>query len=55
MRSAFQSYLARRVLRQHGWPDVRSLSGGLATLRLELPGLALEQGEPAGQVATTSR
>jgi rhodanese-related sulfurtransferase len=42
--SGFRSYLALRVLRQHGWDDVRSLSGGLATLCLELPGLVLEAG-----------
>jgi NADPH-dependent 2,4-dienoyl-CoA reductase/sulfur reductase-like enzyme/rhodanese-related sulfurtransferase len=45
--SGFRSYLALRVLRQRGWDDVRSLSGGLATLRLELPRLTLEQGQPA--------
>ena len=45
--SGFRSYLALRVLRQRGWDDVRSLSGGLATLRLELPLLTLEQGQPA--------
>jgi NADPH-dependent 2,4-dienoyl-CoA reductase/sulfur reductase-like enzyme/rhodanese-related sulfurtransferase len=39
--SGLRSYLALRVLRQAGWADVRSLSGGLATLRLELPGLEL--------------
>ena len=44
--SGFRSYLALRVLQQRGWDDVRSLSGGLATLRLELPGLALEEGQP---------
>jgi NADPH-dependent 2,4-dienoyl-CoA reductase/sulfur reductase-like enzyme/rhodanese-related sulfurtransferase len=43
--SGYRSYLALRVLRQHGWPDVRSLSGGLDTLRLELPGLGLARGE----------
>ncbi|HTT52230.1 MAG TPA: FAD-dependent oxidoreductase [Streptosporangiaceae bacterium] len=46
--SGYRSYLALRVLRQHGWPDVRSLSGGLSTLRLELPGLELAHGELAG-------
>ena len=45
--SGFRSYLALRVLRQRGWDDVRSLSGGLATLALERPGLTLEQGQPA--------
>ena len=45
--SGFRSYLALRVLRQRGWDDVRSLSGGLATLALELPLLRLEQGQPA--------
>lgn len=33
--SGFRSYLAARVLMQSGWTDVRSLSGGLSTLRLE--------------------
>jgi NADPH-dependent 2,4-dienoyl-CoA reductase/sulfur reductase-like enzyme/rhodanese-related sulfurtransferase len=42
--SGFRSYLALRVLRQNGFDDVRSLSGGLATLRLELPDLTLETG-----------
>ncbi|MFZ0161504.1 MAG: FAD-dependent oxidoreductase [Kineosporiaceae bacterium] len=45
--SGFRSYLALRVLAQKGFDDVRSLSGGMATLRLELPGLALERGEIA--------
>ena len=49
--SGFRSYLALRVLRQRGWDDVRSLSGGLATLRLELPGLALEEGQPGRTLA----
>ena len=53
--SGFRSYLALRVLRQNGWPDVRSLSGGLSTLRLEVPGLALDQGEPAAELAGTGR
>ncbi len=53
--SGFRSYLALRVLRQKGWPDVRSLSGGLATLQLEVPGLALDQGEPAGALAGNVR
>ena len=35
--SGFRSYLALRLLRQRGWSDVRSLSGGLSTLQLELP------------------
>jgi len=39
--SGFRSYLALRVLRQHGWEDVASLSGGLATLFAERPALAL--------------
>ena len=39
--SGFRSYLALRVLRQHGWADVASLSGGLATLLAERPALAL--------------
>jgi rhodanese-related sulfurtransferase len=50
--SGFRSYLALRLLRQTGWPDVRSLSGGLATLQLELPALALDQGEPAELTGT---
>jgi rhodanese-related sulfurtransferase len=45
--SGFRSYLALRVLAQNGFGDVRSLSGGIATLRLELPDLALEKGTPA--------
>ena len=53
--SGFRSYLALRLLRQHGWPDVRSLSGGLSTLQLEAPALALERAEPAGELATTRR
>jgi NADPH-dependent 2,4-dienoyl-CoA reductase/sulfur reductase-like enzyme/rhodanese-related sulfurtransferase len=53
--SGFRSYLALRVLRQSGWPDVRSLSGGLSTLRLEMPGLILDHGETATELAGTSR
>jgi NADPH-dependent 2,4-dienoyl-CoA reductase/sulfur reductase-like enzyme/rhodanese-related sulfurtransferase len=53
--SGFRSYLALRLLRQNSWPDVRSLSGGLSTLRLELPSLALDQGEPAAELARTGR
>jgi NADPH-dependent 2,4-dienoyl-CoA reductase/sulfur reductase-like enzyme/rhodanese-related sulfurtransferase len=45
--SGFRSYLALRVLRQRGWDDVASLSGGLTTLRLERPDVALETGQPA--------
>lgn len=41
--SGYRSYLAARVLAQSGY-EVRSLSGGLGTLRRELPGLALELG-----------
>jgi rhodanese-related sulfurtransferase len=41
--SGVRSYLALRLLRQRGWPDTRSLSGGLRTLTLELPDLALER------------
>ncbi|WP_088289004.1 FAD-dependent oxidoreductase [Kineosporia sp. A_224] len=44
--SGFRSYLALRVLRQSGWDDVASLSGGLATFRLERPDVALETGAP---------
>lgn len=40
--SGFRSYLALRVLRQKGWDDVRSLSGGLTTLLLTRPRLELE-------------
>lgn len=39
--SGFRSFLALRVLRQRGWADVASLSGGLATLLAERPALAL--------------
>ena len=42
--SGFRSYLALRILRQHGWDDVASLSGGLTTLRLERPDLPLSTG-----------
>ncbi len=41
--SGFRSYLALRVLRQRGWPDVRSLSGGLLTLQRELADCELAQ------------
>lgn len=44
--SGFRSYLALRVLRQSGWDDVASLSGGLATFRLERPDVTLETGAP---------
>jgi rhodanese-related sulfurtransferase len=37
--SGFRSYLASRVLRQRGWADVRSLSGGLQTLELATPAM----------------
>ena len=53
--SGFRSYLALRLLRQNGWPDVRSLSGGLSTLQLELPALVLEQGEPAAELTPAGR
>ncbi|GLY30766.1 NADH dehydrogenase [Kineosporia sp. NBRC 101731] len=36
--SGFRSYLATRLLRQSGWPQARSLSGGLRTLAAERPG-----------------
>ena len=42
--SGFRSYLALRILRQHGRDDVAALSGGLATLRLERPDLPLVTG-----------
>jgi rhodanese-related sulfurtransferase len=44
--SGFRSYLALRVLRQSGWRDVQSLSGGLSTLRLERPMLELAASPP---------
>ncbi len=50
--SGFRSYLALRVLRQSGWDHVRSLSGGLATLRLARPALTLLTGEPTDMLAT---
>ena len=53
--SSFRSYLALRLLRQSGWPDVRSLSGGLSTLQLELPGLTLDRGEPVAELTGTGR
>ena len=53
--SGFRSYLALRLLRQSGWPDVRSLSGGLSTLQLELPALALDQGETVAELTGTGR
>lgn len=40
--SGFRSYLALRVLRQNGFDDVRSLSGGIKTFQLERPDLELE-------------
>ena len=43
--SGFRSYLATRILRQSGFDDVRNLSGGLSTLRLALPDIALEREE----------
>jgi NADPH-dependent 2,4-dienoyl-CoA reductase/sulfur reductase-like enzyme/rhodanese-related sulfurtransferase len=44
--SGIRSYLALRVLRQRGWNDVRSLSGGITTLLLTRPDLELETGTP---------
>jgi NADPH-dependent 2,4-dienoyl-CoA reductase/sulfur reductase-like enzyme/rhodanese-related sulfurtransferase len=41
--SGFRSYLALRILRQRGWDDVASLSGGLATMALERPDVVLER------------
>lgn len=35
--SGFRSYLATRILRQNGWDDVASLSGGLTTMQLARP------------------
>jgi len=49
--SGFRSYLALRILRQNGWDDVRSLSGGLTTLRLRTPDVTLDT-VPAPQLAT---
>lgn len=51
--SGFRSYLALRVLRQNGFPDVRSLSGGLTTLLLARPQLDLETGTPAAEFTST--
>ena len=45
--SGFRSYLALRVLRQSGWDDVASLSGGLATFRTERPEVVLVTGAAA--------
>lgn len=42
--SGIRSYFALRVLRQKGWDDVRSLSGGIITLLLTRPDLELETG-----------
>jgi NADPH-dependent 2,4-dienoyl-CoA reductase/sulfur reductase-like enzyme/rhodanese-related sulfurtransferase len=52
--SGFRSYLALRVLRQRGWADVRSLSGGLTTLLLARPALALEAGKPTKDLAAST-
>ncbi|MFN8073974.1 MAG: FAD-dependent oxidoreductase [Kineosporiaceae bacterium] len=46
--SGLRSYLASRVLLQEGWDDVRTLSGGLLTLRAARPGLVLEAPVSAG-------
>lgn len=45
--SGFRSYLALRALRQHGWDDVASLSGGMNTFRLERPDVRLETDTPS--------
>jgi NADPH-dependent 2,4-dienoyl-CoA reductase/sulfur reductase-like enzyme/rhodanese-related sulfurtransferase len=50
--SGFRSYLASRVLRQNGFDDVASLSGGLDTLRLEAPDLTLATGTAPLESAT---
>ena len=50
--SGFRSYLASRVLRQNGFDDVASLSGGLSTLRLELPDLPLTTGSQSFESLT---
>jgi hypothetical protein len=47
--SGFRSYLALRILRQSGWDDVASLSGGLTTLRLERPDLTLTTSPAKGE------
>ncbi|HWF42513.1 MAG TPA: FAD-dependent oxidoreductase [Acidothermaceae bacterium] len=54
--SGFRSYLALRVLRQRGWKDVASLSGGLVTLLAERPALALSltAGEQPGELPRAS-
>jgi rhodanese-related sulfurtransferase len=52
--SGFRSYLALRVLRQRGWSDVRSLSGGLTTLLLARPALVLPAGERARALAAST-
>jgi NADPH-dependent 2,4-dienoyl-CoA reductase/sulfur reductase-like enzyme/rhodanese-related sulfurtransferase len=51
--SGFRSYLALRVLRQSGWPDVASLSGGLTTLMLERPSVPLTVGDPARELTAS--
>jgi NADPH-dependent 2,4-dienoyl-CoA reductase/sulfur reductase-like enzyme/rhodanese-related sulfurtransferase len=53
--SGFRSYLALRILRQKGWDDVRSLSGGLTTLLLTRPDLVLETGTPSPAPRTPAR
>ena len=53
--SGFRSYLALRLPRQSGWPDVRSPSGGLTTPQLELPRLTLDQDKPAAELTSTGR
>jgi rhodanese-related sulfurtransferase len=50
--SGFRSYLALRVLLQNDWAVVRSLSGGLRTLRLERADLELVEG---GDLLTAGR
>lgn len=50
--SGFRSYLALRVLAHNGWTDVASLSGGIATFRLERPDVELELGALAGELVT---
>ena len=44
--SGFRSYLALRALHQLGFSDVRTLSGGLATLHLEQPNITLVRETP---------
>ncbi len=53
--SGFRSYLAQRVLRQSGWDDVASLSGGLTTLVLARPAVPMTAGDTARGLAASVR